>query len=249
MEVGTSVLGASLVLESVDADVLIQTADVLIQTGDRVRDTSKHNSGLMMGTALSLVQGLNPRVNVLWGNGKTSLVKNKRSCLVLISADSTGAGAEEVPKGPDTESCMKCKSLVDSDVDPIFFCATCPKGEPGLHLSCARDMGLRVPLNGDVNQDEFVYHCNACQQRPISGKESFIINADSGAETITRGRTDSTCSVVDVLSKVGSAIGALQVLLPDVYQQNLRILLNVCERKLQHLVHTNMPIKKQRCKQ
>ena len=71
MEVGTSVLGASLVLESVDADVLIQTADVLIQTGDRVRDTSKHNSGLMMGTALSLVQGLNPRVNVLWGNGKT----------------------------------------------------------------------------------------------------------------------------------------------------------------------------------
>ena len=50
-------------------------------------------------------------------------------------------------------------------------------------------------------------------------------------------------------AKVGSAIGALQVLLPDVYQQNLRILLNVCERKLQHLVHTNMPIKKQRCKQ
>jgi hypothetical protein len=97
MEADTPVINADQVLETVDADVLIQT-------GDRVQGTSRQNSGLM-GTALALVQGTNPA----WDNGVKSLVTNKRSCLVLISADSTGAGAEKVPKPPDTESCMKCK--------------------------------------------------------------------------------------------------------------------------------------------
>jgi hypothetical protein len=237
MEVDTPVIRASVVLESVDCDVLIQTADVLIQTGDRVQGTSRRNSGLV-GTALKLVQGLTPRVKVRWDNGKTSLVHNKRSCLVLISADSTGAGAEKVPKPPDTESCMKCKSLKYTPVDPIFFCATCKKGEPGLHLSCARNTGLQVLLNGDVKQDEFEYQCSARQQRPISGEKPFIMNADSRAETITPGPKDSTCSVADVLSKVQRAIQVLG-LLPDVSQTNCRILLLVCEGKLQHLVHTN----------
>jgi hypothetical protein len=214
MEADTPVINADQVLETVDADVLIQT-------GDRVQGTSRQNSGLM-GTALALVQGTNPA----WDNGVKSLVTNKRSCLVLISADFTGAGTAKVPKPPDTESCMKCKSLKCTPVDPIFFCATCKKGEPGLHLSCARDMGLRVPLNGDVKQDEFELQCSACQQRPISGEKPFIMNADSRAETITPGRKDSTCSVADVLSKVQSAILGLG-LLPNVSQPNRRILLNV----------------------
>jgi hypothetical protein len=77
MEVDTPVIRASVVFESVDGDVLIQTADVLIQTGDRVQGTSRHNSGLV-GAALKLVQGLPPRVKVRWDNGKTSLVHNKQ---------------------------------------------------------------------------------------------------------------------------------------------------------------------------
>jgi len=233
---GTLAPATAAVIPVKNADDVLETvdADVLIQTGDRVQGNSRQNNGLL-GTALKPLHGLPPRVNVRWDNGTFSVVRNKRSCLVLIPADSTGGGADKVPKPPDTEKCMKCESVAFTSDDTIFFCATCAQGKPGLHLSCARNAGLAVPLNGDVTQDAFVFQCNACRQQPISGENPLIMKADLRAETITAGPNDSTSSIADVLSEVRTAILA-PGLLPGVSQPNLRILLNVCELKLKYLV-------------
>jgi chemotaxis protein histidine kinase CheA len=145
--------------------------------------------------------------------------------------------APSLRRPPDTESCMKCKSVAYSSDDPIFFCETCAKGKPGIHLSCAQEAGLAVPLDGDVTQVEFVFQCNACRRLPTKGKKPLIMNAGSRPETITAGPNDSTSSFADVLSKVQTAIKA-PGLLPNVSQPNLRIFLNVSERKLKYLVRT-----------
>ena len=84
--------------------------------------------------------------------------------------------APSVRGPPDTESCMKCDSVAFTSDDPIFFCATCVKGKPGIHLSCAREVGFAVPLDGDVTQDEFVFQCNACRRLPTKGEKPLIMN-------------------------------------------------------------------------
>jgi hypothetical protein len=190
---------------------------------------------------------------VKWNNGETTYVLNKRSCLALISAGFTGSGAKDTPvllevaEAKDNESCLRCKGLISLPDNPIFFCATCSKGKPGFHHSCAQDTGLAVPSNSDLHRDDFVWHCNKCKQQPLSGGVPLIIKADPEPPPITRGRTNSTCSIVDVLHEVRRAIRAMgcvakedqQVVLPDVSQQHFLLLLRVCERKLHYLVETN----------
>jgi hypothetical protein len=141
------------------------------------------------------------------------------------------------PDTDDTESCMKCNGVSYTLDNPIFFCDTCAIGKPGIHLSCAQDAGLAVPLNGDVTHVDFVFQCNECRRQPTKGTNPLIVNAGSTPETIADGPNDSTSSFADVLSKVQTAIQA-PALLPDVSQANLRMFLNVSERKLKHLVRT-----------